>query len=182
MSRSDLRMDPRAGGRVRRWHTWSILNDQPMSDHQWNVTRIVLAIYPEASRDVIIEALFHDIGEVGSGDHPSLSKTDPAFRRELHRLEDQTRLDMVIPWALPSKRRLADMELWVIKLADIIDRWEFALHEIAMGNSLCQEVVDDAEVDLGKMTTQGYWLGWNEEVAENVRWYMNARRSAHNGR
>lgn len=168
-------------GEVQRWHTWPTIRQQTMSSHEWNVARIALAIFPQMSRDVIIECLFHDVGEVATGDHPTYSKTDVKFRAELRRLERQARLEMTTPWGLPHERPLTDMERWVIKLADILDRWEFALHETALGNTLCLEVVRNTEESLSQRTVEGY-PGSNAEVADSVRWYMEARRKAHAGR
>lgn len=180
MSRYEVTEDPRMGGAVERWHTWPTIQRQDNANHQWNVARILLAIYPSASRELMTEALFHDVGEVGAGDLPTRSKSSPVLRAAHRSLEDSTRLAMSIPWSLPMQRRLTDHETWVLKLADVLERWEFGMLEVMLGNQLCLEVVRRAEEEIDARTSDEANVRALSEtgVADAVGYYMSRRRLA----
>jgi 5'-deoxynucleotidase YfbR-like HD superfamily hydrolase len=136
-----IRDDPRMAGNVLRWHTWPVSRNQTNAEHQWNVARIVLAINPGASRELIMEAMFHDLGEIATGDPPyPIKRENPRLKEEMDRLETDTRRTMVLPWSLPPQHPLTVFETWVLKLADCIETWEFALEEIMRGNRFCDLV------------------------------------------
>lgn len=132
-------VDPRLAGEVRRWHTRPMVHDQTVASHSWNVARLVLAIHPSASRDLLVEAIMHDVGEGGSGDTPAYAKEQsPGLREESRRLQDSSRLGMAIAWGVPSQRKLGDFEQWVLKTADLLEGWEHTLQELVIGNQLAR--------------------------------------------
>jgi hypothetical protein len=141
----NLRGDPRMAGEVKRWHTYPTLREQSVASHSWNVARIVLAIVPMASRELMIEALFHDTGEIKAmGDMPHTSKTGPereALRKLVKATEREARTAMSLPWALPSPWVLGNSERQPLDLANMIEMWEFALHERMLGNKFADEVI-----------------------------------------
>jgi 5'-deoxynucleotidase YfbR-like HD superfamily hydrolase len=127
--------DPRVAGNVRRYHTWPVLRQQTNAEHQWNVARIVLAIWPGAPRQLIFSALFHDMGEMGTGDIPYPAKRDnPDLKATCDAIEHSQHLRMCLPWGLPAPTRCAGLDKRVLKLGDYIDMWEYALEELQLGN------------------------------------------------
>ena len=66
-------------GLTRRWHTNAHLSGtcDRLDGHQARVARIIMALWPDASRELLIAALTHDDGEYITGDIPAtLFKTD----------------------------------------------------------------------------------------------------------
>ena len=60
-------------GLTTRWHTnpWLAQTCDRLDGHQGRVTRLILALWPDASRDLLIDALTHDDGESVTGDIPA---------------------------------------------------------------------------------------------------------------
>lgn len=144
--------DPRSAGDVRRYHTWRVLQQQTNAAHQWNVARILLAIYPDCSPRLLREALFHDVGEVVSGDAPFPIKRDnPDIKAGHDRVERSARSAMVLPWGVPPEADLDDFEKRVLKLADLTEMWEFALDDVNYGNRHAQLIVDRCDAELTRL-------------------------------
>lgn len=59
-------------GRVRRWHANPDLahTGETNGHHQWVVATLILKLHPDAAPALVIEALWHDVGELGCGDLP----------------------------------------------------------------------------------------------------------------
>lgn len=59
-------------GLTHRWHTnpWLAQTTDRLDGHQGRVARLAIALWPDASRDLIIAALTHDDGESITGDTP----------------------------------------------------------------------------------------------------------------
>ena len=140
-----MRQDPRLAGGVLRWHTWPHLKPETLAEHQWNVARIIYAICPDPSPRLIREALFHDIGEIVSGDTPyPVKANNPTLKTEVDRIENQGRLEMCLPWDVPAHVELELEEKRILKLADMIDMWEWAMKESMMGNQFAGPVIGRA--------------------------------------
>lgn len=67
-------------GLVHRWHTNPRLAGtvDRLDGHQARVARIIIALWPDASRDLILAALTHDDGEYITGDVPAPAGKTPA--------------------------------------------------------------------------------------------------------
>jgi 5'-deoxynucleotidase YfbR-like HD superfamily hydrolase len=161
-------------GQVRRYHTWPVLRQQSLAEHQWQVWRLVRAIHPSASQDLQTAALTHDVGEVATGDMPSYAKNSEALRAVLCTAETRAHQQMVLPWSLPAPRPLAGFEQWVLTLADVLERWEFALEEMYMGNRfallIAGRAVDSLQQAMLAREDDPYL-----EVCERLRSYMQRR-------
>lgn len=57
-------------GFVQRWHQnpWMAATGETNGHHQWMVLSLVLILFPDASRELMFEAQFHDVGEIAAGD------------------------------------------------------------------------------------------------------------------
>lgn len=129
--------DPRLAGQVARWHTHPVSRQESVAEHSWNVARLVLAIYPAASRELIVESLMHDIGEGVTGDTPGMAKQmSSGLRYSLEALSTEARRNMVAPWSIPEEEFLTKNEYTVLKLADLLDTWEKGVQEMSQGNML----------------------------------------------
>lgn len=188
----DVSSDPRMVGCLKRYHTWPVVRERTLAEHSWNVCRVALAIHPSMSRDVLVYALLHDIGEGRAGDPPFPVKRDhPEYGRTHAAVEEQAWREMVIPWQLPARPSLGELEVWVVKLADMIESWETGLEEVMRGNQLAQLIVDRSagwlEEALRPCEKQGPWrctqtedIGWIwtdpwSSVVDAAKRYINKR-------
>lgn len=117
--------DPQAifrAGRTMRWHTNPDLSHttDPLDGHQGRVARIIWAIWPDASRDLLIAALTHDEGESVTGDKPwTCPKTkEEAAQEEIARRKIWGR---ELPKLTPEDARR-------LKYADRLDAYQWAAH------------------------------------------------------
>jgi 5'-deoxynucleotidase YfbR-like HD superfamily hydrolase len=135
--------DPRQAGAVVRYHTWTTLQRQTNAEHQWNVARILLAIWPECPREVLMHGLFHDSGELHTGDLPfPVKKNNPDLKEVTARVEAKGYDMMVARFQLPSRQVLDEVAHRIFKLAEHIEMWEFALTETEMGNRHGMAIVE----------------------------------------
>lgn len=127
--------DPRIAGGVERYHTWPRLTRQQCDAHSMQNMRILLAIWPEAPRHLLIHCLTHDLGELRTGDVPyPVKRESHEVKREFDRMEKDAHLAMCIPWSVPAPISLQPEEGRVFKLAEMIEMWEWGLHERLLGN------------------------------------------------
>ncbi len=174
----DCSTDPRLAGAVRRFHTWPVLHQQTVAEHSWNVARILLVIWSEAPRHVVVEALFHDTGEVAIGDVPSYAKWRiPDLKRLMDDAEDHARQAMVLPWGLPGPQRLTYLEARILKLADVTELWETFLQEQAMGNQLAGLGIRYNEERVFQIICEflSHDDQWVRDVGERAESYMSRR-------
>src|SRR5579859_4495261 len=128
-------------GQVQRYHAWPVLQVQSNAEHQWQVARIVLAIYPTAPTVLIRAALFHDNGEQSTGDLPFPTKSkDPALKVIIDNMEDLA-LHEQAKWGLPGCTGLTTHEKNVLKFADLMEMMEKGLQERLMGNRFAELIV-----------------------------------------
>lgn len=127
--------DPRMAGGIRRWHIFPVIQQQTVAEHGWNVARILLAMWPEAPREMIVEALFNDTGEIATGDPPStLKQRHPVLRDMYSKMEHDARVSMALPWGLPAPLTAKNEWARCLKMADMIEMMEYAASEIMLGN------------------------------------------------
>ena len=113
-------------GFVRRWHTHPNLveSDDRNSGHQQRCAILLILLWPDSTRDAIIDALIHDQGEIDAGDmaHPAKVK-HPQIRGLIHdvEIESITRQGFVIPSISEEEMQrhafvdLLDSYLWMVK-------------------------------------------------------------------
>lgn len=177
----ELRDDPRMAGCVLRYHTWPHVRPQSNAEHSWQVVRLLLAIWSECPREVIVYAQNHDVGEIGTGDIPFPIKRDnPVVKREMDRIEERTQLSMCIPWGL-QRPTLTLFEKYVVKIADMLEMWEWSIQEQSLGNQFANIVRErTGGWLLTELMQQTDWQSdqartWWPAIRTDIRQYM-ARR------
>lgn len=134
MNYEDVYRDSRFGGLVRRYHTWPTLREQNNAEHSWHVARLYHKFFqPNISKaaKVFVYIMYHDSGELLSGDAPYTAKKDrPALRCELRNVEQESLRMQDID--LPT---LTEWEARVVKLCDLLEMFEFGCEEYRKGNS-----------------------------------------------
>ena len=88
------------GGEVVRYHTEGYgVEKQLVSDHTWRLLVILLHLWPQASRKLILAALYHDVAECHTGDLPStLKRVSKPLEDELKRMERAFHRELRVPW------------------------------------------------------------------------------------
>ena len=79
-------------GYVGRYHTEPHMTKQQISNHTWRALILLLHLWPDASRELILALLYHDCPEVLTGDihgvfkrHPAVSEVFDEFDRLFHK-------------------------------------------------------------------------------------------------
>ncbi len=108
-------------GLSRRWHTNADLNHtvDSVGGHGSRVALLLLYFAPNISREAIIEAISHDLGEYKVGDFPAPFKWEnPDLAKTISKIEKEVVKSMGIPTFT-----LTPKETNLIKLCDMLDAW-----------------------------------------------------------
>jgi len=127
----------RAGGRVLRFHTQTLLKPNPVGHHTFNLTSILLCCVPRAriTVDLLLAAHLHDVAELVTGDMPA------PFKRRVAGLRDQmdaAEAEALLEVGIISPALSADEARW-LKLADSLDGAYHCLEEHRLGNTTLGE-------------------------------------------
>lgn len=131
---NDIEEDPRHGLMVTRYHTWRTHHQQSVGEHSAQTMRIMLTLWPECPRHLLVHCLIHDMGEM-IGDLPGpVKKNDPVVKERMNHHETKKLIEMSNRWGSPRPIQLTEFEENFFKLCESIEMWEFALMERNMGN------------------------------------------------
>lgn len=177
----NLADDPRAVGEVRRYHTWAVHRDQSVGEHTWQVLRLLLTVWPDAPRNVIIHTLMHDAGEMSGDIQYPFKVMFTELRAGSDKAEEYVKAQQRKVFGAPeAKHPPTQFEKTVIKLCDNLEMWEFGMREVNMGNLygriVVQRMIEAARNNIAAlegMTDQQALA--NTQVIRNVRFYMTTR-------
>lgn len=144
MDAESLRTDPRMAGRVTRYHTWPRLREQSVGEHTWQLLRILDCVWPEMPVSVWRSVLWHDVGEIATGDMPYPVKRDnEILDREMGRLEHYALEKILEKWRPHGElHALKGDERTIVKTCELVEMWEWGLEEATMGNRFGTIVAD----------------------------------------
>lgn len=130
MSLRRVEMSRRAG-RVSRYHGQYLARPENIAEHTFGVLNILVIMTDGSiSKNLMLNALFHDGGEYISGDMFSpIKKVVPGLREACNALE-KVGTDMTVG-ALPE---LTEWEYKLLKVADNLDGLLKCIEEFSMGN------------------------------------------------
>lgn len=145
-------------GKVVRYHAVPTVKPQNVAHHSWNVAMLLIYISDNlCSRELLVEALMHDTGEIETGDIPYTVKRDnPELKRMLHELELIARADRTI---LPATE-LIDADAAILKVCDTLDGFIWcALHEDKRGpvNDRWHQAYLNARTKFRDLLTRRQW-------------------------
>lgn len=178
-------LDPRRAGEVLRFHTWRVNRQQSVAEHCWNVARVLLAIWPEAPPRMVKHALFHDIGEVVTGDLPyPVKKDNPQVGAAMDRMEVEAYLQMSIGWSLPPPGYLEGDDKTIFKTAEYLEGMEWALDELYSGNKFATLVAERWEVALSRVMAELVGSAVRDaplcaEVHQRAKSYLERRKRSY---
>ncbi len=118
------------GGNVKRYHTETLIGHQKVSEHSWGVAVIIDRLWPNASKTLILAAIYHDIAEGEFGDIPSPTKRalDSEVLDEWEgRFHKETNTEHMYA--------LEPIEQAQLKIADYLELVLFCQHQRRIGNS-----------------------------------------------
>lgn len=168
----DIESDPRHAGQVLRYHTWPVHRQQSVGEHSWQIARIMVTIWQDCPRKLLVHAVTHDVGQM-AGDVPHQFKRDnPNMKREMTLTELSVHKSMTTRWSLPSPEPLHQYEMDFFKMCEHIEMWEFGLTEQNMGNLYGKVVATRAQLAactlIGKMP---------EDIQRAARAYCDLREA-----
>lgn len=131
----------RKAGHVKRNHTQLTIRTQNVAEHSYGVAHLVESISGgTASKALIMAALQHDVAEQVTGDIPQPFKAwNPNVDKVLNEYEKAYEQDQSLNTYILS---LSEMELNILKCADLMDYLFFVAEEVAMGNRYYAKSVD----------------------------------------
>lgn len=114
-----------------------------MAEHTWQLMRILDTICTNVTPSMWRYTLYHDIGEVGTGDIPfPVKKENPQLKDLFDGIEDQAVTGILAKWGMARVPGLTPHEKHIIKLSEYIEMWEWGMHELMLGNKLAKRVAD----------------------------------------
>jgi len=180
----NLAEDPRAAGEIRRYHTWAVHSDQTVGLHTWQILRILLTVWPNCPRNVIVYGIIHDAGEMSGDIQYPFKILFPELRAGADKAENHVR-DMQRKGigAPPEPHPLSVFEKAVFKCCDNLDMWEYGLREMNMGNlyagiiveRMAAAVAENVSSISGMFNSNNRQALQNPDVNANIHKYMQTR-------
>lgn len=117
---------------VRRFHQHTTHEVDTVGKHSCGVALMVFLIDPTASREVILSAMCHDLGEYITGDIPAPTKRmiSGSAARELAAVESE----VLKEHGFDFKDDLSATDYILLKLGDYFDGLAFCIEEAERGN------------------------------------------------
>jgi 5'-deoxynucleotidase YfbR-like HD superfamily hydrolase len=130
----DIESDPRHGLQVRRYHTWRTIQTQSVGEHSAQIMRIMLTVWPDVPRHLLVHAVLHDVGEM-AGDLPyPVKRNDPELKSRMSLAELRVHRMMTEKFMLPPPVQLSEQEERFFKFCEYLEMWEHCLQERNLGN------------------------------------------------
>ena len=132
----------REAGAVTRWHLIPHIGVDTVANHSWNATMLLLELYPEASRRLIVYMLNHDVTERWMGDIPASSKgMFPLISKGVGVAEEwlEEKFD------IPSARGLDENERRWARAIDALESAIWCREQLQMGNQMVANALKSLE-------------------------------------
>ncbi len=126
-----------AGADVLRYHTVRTLQQETVGHHSHQVALLCTLIDPNASRELLMAALLHDLAEQVTGDIPSPAKRQFGISDQVSAMEAKIMRSVGIDFPM-----LTLEEARILKLADLAQGAMFCARDLALGNSRMRSVFD----------------------------------------
>lgn len=137
----------RNGHNVKRFHTTERIREETVGHHSAGVASIILRLDPECSKDILVAALMHDVPEAYTGDVPATAKWDHDGLADcLAEMEIAYINGVNIPDVA-----LTVEEMYLLKLADMLDLVLSSLEEMGRGNQYARQLVENGQKAIESM-------------------------------
>ena len=161
MRRVDILRSQRLAGQVERYHTWPVIRRQSVAEHSWQVMRVWVQIYGDLRADVANYILWHDVGELVTGDLPFPIKRNSSTLKEImDDLEFKARDEMRVPYT-----NIMESDRNRVRICDLVEMYEFGVYELMMGNTFGGPIMTDTRDEINKMVE---YLPEKEKVKDHM--------------
>lgn len=136
-------------GRTKRYHTRDTHNIQTVAEHSWGVAMILLHVFPQATPEMVLIALAHDLPEADTGDLPAPFKwANPAVVPHLEKAEAS--------WFSKHglSHSMSSLASDIIRYCDIAELVMFCLREIRSGNIDMIDILDRGVVVMNNLAKE----------------------------
>jgi hypothetical protein len=133
--------DPRHALQLTRYHSWPRLRDQSNGEHSCQIMRILLTVWPDCPRRMLVHAVTHDVGEMAGDIQYPYKRLNPELKLLMDRIEDGVRQQMSTTIGMPPIVSLSNYEAVIFKIVEYVEMWEYGLCEQAMGNQYARIIV-----------------------------------------
>jgi len=167
MTNEMVRASCRLAGGVKRYHTWPTLTEQGVGEHSFHILRIFYQIWgPDRLTPAVSSAiLWHDLGEIATGDVPFQVKAKYPQMSEPLTLAEQEKMDELARFPIPP---LTGINKWRVKICDILEMYEFGLHELMLGNQYAHPIINDTQSAADSLMEEHFCSRDRELVLEYV--------------
>lgn len=127
--------DPRHALQLTRYHSWPRIRDQSVGEHSCQIMRILLTVWPDCPRRMLVHAVTHDMGEMAGDIQYPYKQKFPALKPLMDSIEDSVLDVMREKLGAPPEVLLTEYELTIFKIVEYVEMWEYGVNEQRMGNS-----------------------------------------------
>ena len=123
----------REASRVERSHTMPHHGSYSVGQHSFDMLTLLISLYPDCSKELMVAVMFHDLAERWTGDIPQPAKlSDGEFGKRLAQVE--ARVSKRLGWTVQLDEQ---DRFWLVGL-DVVEYHLWAKEQIAMGNQNAQ--------------------------------------------
>lgn len=136
----------RFGFQVARYHTWPVHRQQSVGEHTAQMLAVWWRVWGPLSAEESTYVLWHDAGELVTGDPPFPFKSrHPEVKHAFDREEAIAVEVMGGPQAGRGAwgENASAVTLLRCKIVDLLEMWEFGMTELRMGNEFARCIVKD---------------------------------------
>lgn len=141
-------------GDVQRYHIWPTVQKQNVGHHTFNVLRIYIEMFGAPNPNVTVAIVYHDAGELGTGDIPfDAKRANPDLAQVAERIDSE--VAYTVSNGLYHEGIVTAEEAAKIKCADLVEMLEFAIEEMRLGNvhygwQIAEKIIPAVSVLLNK--------------------------------
>lgn len=136
----NLAEDPRAGLELLRYHSWAVHRSQSVGEHSCQIMRILLTVWPDCPRRMLVHAVTHDMGEMAGDAQYPYKQLVPGMKAAHDTAERMVTDRMAEVMGAPPAVNLTAHELHVFKIVEYVEMYEYGLRECNMGNKYGQVI------------------------------------------
>lgn len=126
----------REASKVERSHTTPHHGTYSVGQHSFDMLTLLVALYPDCRKELMLAVMFHDFAERWTGDIPHPAKqADGEFGKRLAQIEAR------VAKSLGLEIKLDEMERFWLKGLDVVEYLLWAKEQVAMGNQNVQPAI-----------------------------------------
>lgn len=130
----------RDAGAVKRFHVMRSNTVQTVAEHTWGVVSLVNELVPDASKELLLAALYHDMHERATGDMPSTAKwMYPFLARAMRTAEHAWNIEN----SCNFEDTLSKAEKAILHFCDYLELLLWSIEQCKLGNRYAMEPLNN---------------------------------------